>query len=137
MVNQLVLLGVGAHPGHSFHSSFCPLFAWRKLQDPIMLIILLSVSKSYTMTKTHQGYINPLKCFRALSTTHIRVYLKNSQLYCTIYPPSSQTGTFKYSKMTTSVVHEVSEDAETTGKQTCLPLLGCEFLRDCFLLLSA
>lgn len=50
-------------------TSFCPLFVWQKLQDPIMMIILLSVNKNYTMTKTHQGYINPLKLFCILSTT--------------------------------------------------------------------
>lgn len=48
---------------HSAHS------VWWKLQDPIMMIILLSVNKSYTMTKMHQGYINPLKLFCILSTT--------------------------------------------------------------------
>ena len=50
-------------------TSFCPLFVWEKLQDPIVMIILLSVNKNYTMIKMHQGYINPLELFCILSTT--------------------------------------------------------------------
>ena len=50
-------------------TSFCPFFVWEKLQDPIMMIILLSVNKNYTMIKMHQGYINPLKLFCILSNT--------------------------------------------------------------------
>lgn len=116
-------------------TSFCPLFVWRKLQDPIMMIILLSVSKSYTMTKTHQGYINPLKLFCILSTTpHTCVFEKFSTILYYLSTQWPDWHIWAFCKMTTSVVHEVSEDAETTGKQTCLPLLGCEFLRDCFLL---